>query len=349
MIHPWQQDDWNRLQRLRGQWPHALLLHGQAGIGKLRFAQHLAQGLLCEAPREGGEPCGACAACNWFVQGNHPDYRALFPEALASQLGAPAASADTDEKADTEDGKKTRTLSKEIKIEQVRALLDFCGVGAHRGGARVVLVYPAEALNAAAANALLKTLEEPPPGVVFLLVSARLDRLLPTIVSRCRQWPMSTPEPELAREWLARQGVADADALLAVAGGAPLAALALAADENRPLREFTLKQLAAGEQCDAFACAEALQKLPVPVVLGWLQRWLYDLLAERTAQRPRYFPAAARDLARCAARVDANAFARYMTTVARERAVENHPLNARLVFEALFLGYRELFVHSAPA
>lgn len=349
MILPWQQDDWNRLQSLRGQWPHALLLHGQAGIGKLRFAQHLAQGLLCEAPRANGEPCGACVACNWFVQGNHPDYRALVPEALASELGSLAATVDTDEKADGEDGKKTRTLSKEIKIEQVRALLDFCGIGAHRGGARVVLVYPAEALNAAAANALLKTLEEPPPGVVFLLVSARLDRLLPTIVSRCRQWPMPTPAPELAREWLTQQGVADADALLAVSGGAPLAALALAADENRPLREFTLKQLAAGAQCDAFACAEALQKLPVPVVLGWLQRWLYDLLAQRTARRPRYFPAAARDLAQCAERIDANAFARYMTAVARERAVENHPLNARLVFEALFLGYRELFVQSAPA
>lgn len=343
MIHPWQQDDWNRLQQLRGQWPHALLLHGQAGIGKLRFAQHLAQGLLCEAPLANGEPCGACAACNWFVQGNHPDYRAILPEALAGEFGALAATGEADEKADGEDGKKTRTLSKEIKIEQVRALLDFCGVGAHRGGARVVLVYPAEALNAAAANALLKTLEEPPAGVVFLLVSARLDRLLPTIVSRCRQWPMPTPSPALAREWLTRQGVADADALLAVAGGAPLAALALAADENRPLREFTLRQLAAGAQCDAFACAEALQKLPVPVVLGWLQRWLYDLLAQRTAQRPRYFPAAADDLARCADRIDANAFARYMKTVARERAVENHPLNARLVFEALLLGYRELF------
>ena len=349
MIHPWQLDDWNRLQSLRGQWPHALLLYGQAGIGKLRFAQHVAQGLLCEAPRANGEPCGACAACNWFVQGNHPDYRALFPEALASELGSSAPAAEQDEKADSEDGKKTRTLSKEIKIEQVRALLDFCGVGAHRGGARVVLVYPAEALNAAAANALLKTLEEPPAGVVFLLVSARLDRLLPTIVSRCRQWPMPTPAPELAREWLAQQGVADADALLAMAGGAPLAALALAADENRPLREFTLKQLAAGPQCDAFACAEALQKLPVPIVLGWLQRWLYDLLAERTAHRPRYFPAAARDLAHCAQRIDANAFARYMKTVARERAVENHPLNARLVFEALFLGYRELFAQSAHA
>ncbi len=343
MIYPWQLDDWNRLQRLRTQWPHALLLHGQAGIGKLHFAQHLAQGLLCEAPRETGEPCGACPACNWFIQGNHPDYRAVAPEALAAEVGVGGA-APPDEKSDADDGKKTRTPSKEIKIEQVRALLDFCGLGSHRGGERVVLVYPAEALNAAAANALLKTLEEPPAGVVFLLVSARIDRLLPTIVSRCRQWPMPTPPADVASRWLAGQGVQEAAALLAEAGGAPLSALALATDENRALRDFALKQLAAGPECDAFACGEALQKLPVPVVLGWLQRWLYDLLAERTARRPRYFPAAAGELERCASRVDANAFARYLRTVTRERAVENHPLNARLVYEALFIGYRDVFV-----
>ncbi|GLU35650.1 DNA polymerase III subunit delta' [Trinickia caryophylli] len=344
MIYPWQRDDWDRLQRLRAQWPHALLLHGQAGIGKLRFAQHLAQGLLCESALPNGEPCGTCAACTWFAQGNHPDYRAVVPEALAGELGSGGGAADGDDKAEADDGgKKSRTPSKEIKIEQVRGLLDFCGVGAHRGGARVVLIYPAEALNAAAANAILKTLEEPPAGVAFLLVSARMDRLLPTIVSRCRQWPMPTPAPETARAWLAGEGVTDPAALLAEAGGAPLGALALAADENRALRDFTLKQLAAGAACDAFACGEALQKLPVPVVLGWLQRWVYDLLAERTAQRPRYFPASARELARCAAKVDPNAFTRYLRTVTRERAVENHPLNARLVFEALFLGYRELF------
>jgi DNA polymerase III subunit delta' len=341
MIYPWQTDDWNRLQQLRAQWPHALLLYGQAGIGKLRFAQHLAQGLLCEAPAANGEPCGACAACNWFVQGNHPDYRSVLPEALAAEAGG--AAADADDKADADDGKKTRAPSKEIKIEQVRGLLDFCGVGSHRGGARVVVLYPAEALNVAAANALLKTLEEPPAGVVFLLVSARFDRLLPTIVSRCRQWPMATPPRAAAAHWLAEQGVADAGALLAEAGGAPLAALALGADEHRALRDWTLKQLAAGSGCDAFACGETLQKLPVPLVLGWLQRWLYDLLAERTAGAPRYFPAASAALARCAAQVDANAFARYMRTVTRQRAVENHPLNARLVFEELFIGYRDLF------
>jgi DNA polymerase III subunit delta' len=343
MIYPWQADDWNRLQQLRGHWPHALLLHGQGGIGKLRFAQHLAQGLLCEAQLANGEPCGACVACNWFTQGNHPDYRIVVPEALAAEAGLNSAADEKAEKADADEGKKTRAPSKEIKIEQVRGLLDFVGVGSHRGGARVVVLYPAEALNIAAANALLKTLEEPPAGVVFLMVSARIDRLLPTIISRCRQWPMSVPPPELAAQWLAAQGVADAPALLAEAGGAPLAALALASDENRALRDWTLKQLAAGAACDAFACGEALQKLPVPLVLGWLQRWMYDLLAERTAGAPRYFPQASAALTRCASQADASAFARFMRTVTRQRAVENHPLNARLVFEELFLGYRELF------
>lgn len=344
MIYPWQTGYWNRLQQLRGQWPHALLLHGQAGIGKLRFAQHLAQGFLCETPQPNGEPCGTCAACAWFAQGNHPDYRIVMPEALAGEAAGAAADDAGKPAAEADDGgKKSRAPSKEIKIEQVRALLDFCGVGSHRGGARVVVLYPAEALNVAAANALLKTLEEPPPGVVFLLVSARIDRLLPTIVSRCRQWPMTVPAPDVAAGWLAAQGVDDAAALLAEAGGAPLAALALASDENRPLRDFTLGQLAAGAACDPFACGEALQKLPVPLVLGWLQRWLYDLLAQRMAGGPRYFPRHAAALARCADALDANAFARFMKAVSRQRMVENHPLNARLVFEELFLGYRDLF------
>jgi DNA polymerase-3 subunit delta' len=265
------------------------------------------------------------------------------PEALAAEAGVGTAADDKAEKADADEGKKTRTPSKEIKIEQIRGLLDFVGLGSHRGGARVVVLYPAEALNIAAANALLKTLEEPPAGVVFLMVSARIDRLLPTIISRCRQWPLSVPAPDVATKWLAAQGVAEAPALLAEAGGAPLAALALASDENRTLRDWTLKQLAAGPDCDAFACGEALQKLPVPLVLGWLQRWMYDLLAQRTAGAPRYFPQASVALTRCASQADASAFARFIRTVTRQRAVENHPLNARLVFEELFIGYRELF------
>ena len=154
MIYPWQTDDWAHLDQLRASWPHALLLHGRAGIGKLQFAQHLAQSLLCETPTDTREPCGKCVACLWFSQGNHPDYRAVLPEALAGEL----VSEDKADKADAEDGKKTKVLSKEIKIDQVLGLMNFFSLGSHRGGLRVVLLYPAESINVFAANSLLKTL-----------------------------------------------------------------------------------------------------------------------------------------------------------------------------------------------
>jgi DNA polymerase-3 subunit delta' len=345
MIYPWQHDDWARIQALSGHWPHALLLHGQAGTGKAEFARYLAQGLLCEARRDNGEPCGHCVACTWFAQGNHPDYRMVVPESLAAEW-APGSVDDnpTEPAADSEGGKKTKTLSREIKIEQVRALLGFCGVGSHRGGARVVVLYPAEALNTAAANALLKTLEEPPAGIVFLLVSARLDRLLPTIISRCRQWPLAAPQPQAALAWLQQQGVADGAGMLAEAGGAPLGALALSRDPNQGLRRQTLEQFAAGAACDAFACGEALQKAPIALVLGWLQRWLFDLMATQSAGRSRYYPGSAAALARCAAQADAQRLARFVRVVNSQRAVENHPLNARLVIEELMLGYRDIFI-----
>jgi DNA polymerase III subunit delta' len=350
MIYPWQVDDWSRVQALKPNWPHALLFHGLAGTGKVDFARHLAKGLLCESPLEDGQPCGHCVACTWFSQGNHPDFRVVCPESMAADNpGAAAAAGDAGgDASDDKDGKKTKTLSKEIKIEQVRSLLDFCSLASHRGGVRVVLLYPAEALNVAAANALLKTLEEPASSVRFLLVTQRLDRLLPTVISRCRQWALTTPEPAVANAWLSAQGIEGGEKAaaqaLAEAGGAPLLALEIARDpEHAALRRFTLQQLAAGPGCDAFACGETLQKTAVPLVLGWLQRWLYDVMAQQSAGRARYFPDAGKAIERCAAAVDPVALAAYWRTVVSQRAVENHPLNSRLVFESLFAGYRALF------
>ncbi|RKP44235.1 DNA polymerase III subunit delta' [Pararobbsia silviterrae] len=364
MIYPWQSDDWNRVQALRANWPHALLFHGLAGTGKVDFARHLANGLLCEAPLTDGQPCGHCAACAWLAQGNHPDFRVVCPEALAAENpGAPGSGGSGEGASDAgdaggaggdKDGKKTKTLSKEIKIEQIRSLLDFCSLGSHRGGLRVVLLHPAEALNVAAANALLKTLEEPAPGVCFLLVTQRIDRLLPTVISRCRQWPLTTPDAPSASAWLADQiaqaGTGGADAAksaaqaLAEAGGAPLLALSILRDpEHAALRRFTLTQLAAGVGCDAFACGETLQKAPVPLVLGWIQRWLYDVIALQGAGRARYFPDAGKALERCAGAVDPVALAAFWRTVVSQRAIEQHPLNTRLVFESLFAHYRALF------
>lgn len=338
MLYPWQTEDWQRLGTLRGRLPHALLLHGQQGIGKRDLALHFAQGLLCETPQADGQPCGRCAACHWFSQGNHPDFTVVRPEAMEG--GEPA---------EAEEGGKKKAPSKIIRMEQVRALIDAVGVGTHRAGLRVVVVYPLDALQTEGANALLKTLEEPPPSTVFLLVTDRLDRVLPTILSRCRQFSVQRPAPAAALAWLRGQGVADAEAQLALAGGSPLTALHAAEAEEQPLQRWLVGQLAAGPAFDALAAAEQLQKLPVPSVLGILQRWTYDLLAlclgagQTPAAAARYFPKEQAALARCAGATDAHRLQAFAARLVGHRRSENHPLAARLVMEAVFLEYRQLF------
>jgi DNA polymerase-3 subunit delta' len=207
-IYPWQESSWQQLQLLRQRMPHAILFHGAAGIGKSDFIERFAQGLLCEAVLPDGHACGACASCGWFSQQNHPDYRRVRPEALEDE---PAAEGEEGE-GEAKKAKSTKAPSKEIKIEQIRNLSDFMNISTHRQGLRVVVLYPAEALNMPASNALLKTLEEPPPGTVFLLASNSLDRLLPTKVcptptagcaSRAaRRWPpWPRPKPATATIW----------------------------------------------------------------------------------------------------------------------------------------------------
>ncbi|CAG9171524.1 DNA polymerase III subunit delta' [Cupriavidus respiraculi] len=336
MLYPWQTHDWQRLQTLRERLPHALLIHGQQGIGKRDLAMHFAQGLLCDTPLPDGQPCGTCSACHWFGQGNHPDFNVVRPEAMEG-----AADGEADE------GGKKKAPSKVIRMEQVRGLIDAVGVGTHRAGHRVVVVYPLDALQTEGANALLKTLEEPPPATVFLLVTDRLDRVLPTILSRCRQFSVQRPGPAEALDWLRGQGVADAEGQLAQAGGSPLTALVAAEAEEQPMQRWLVSQLGSGPAFDALAAAEQLQKLPVPSVLGIVQRWTYDLLASQASadagRPPRYFPREAAALARCAGATDVHRVQGFAQRLVQHRRSEAHPLAPRLVMEAVFLEYRQLF------
>ena len=218
MISILQSDTWFRLVAKLGRLPHAMLLHGAPGVGKLALAERFAQLLVCEKRGQGTSPCGACEGCRWFLAGNHPDARFLEPEALARH----SAVAEEGEEDSPREKKKPST---EIRIEQVRALAGFVNVVSHRGGRRVAIIHPAEDMNTAAANALLKNLEEPPPNAMFILVSHRPARLLPTIRSRCVPVPVPLPEPQAAAKWLAGQGVKTPERWLAFAGGAPLRAL----------------------------------------------------------------------------------------------------------------------------
>jgi DNA polymerase-3 subunit delta' len=195
---PWQRAAALSVLAQRSSWPHALLLHGPRGIGKHALALNLAQALLCEAPQTDGLACGTCPGCRYAAAGQHPDLMRLELVVI-----------------DPDEG--TLETVETIGIDRVRALTDFAQLTSHRQRAKVAVIAPAERMNAAAANALLKTLEEPPPATYVILVSDQPGRLAPTILSRCRKLAAPLPTPAEARDWLAEQGVALPDLALAQA------------------------------------------------------------------------------------------------------------------------------------
>ncbi len=335
--------------------PHALLLHGQAGLGKRLLGQALARGLLCESSDPalravGG--CGRCDACGWFGQRSHPDFRTVTSEALAAAEGLKStddADPDTDD-APTGATRAKRAPSKEIKVDQIRALHAFLSVATHRSRSRVVLLDPLDAVNDIAANALLKMLEEPPPATVFILIGEKLGRVPATIVSRCRKVFVATPPAPLAVEWLTARGASDAKDLLALAGGAPLAALALADDaESMRCHRALVAFLAEPSTEAALVTAEGFGKgAPAPIV-RWMQQWVADCISTHLAGSIRYHPTQSHAIERLAraARIDD-----LMDLMQRLNAVRwsiDHPLNTRLLLESLLCAYCDAVTPVATA
>jgi DNA polymerase-3 subunit delta' len=345
LIYPWQQQAWLQLQQLRERLPHAILFHGAQGIGKLAFVEKFAQSLLCEAPVSNGHACGTCAACGWFLQYGHPDYRRVRPEVL-DEGDADESTTTEEEPATKKSGASARSPSKDIRIEQVRSLATFMNVSTHRSGLRVIMLYPAEALNSASANALLKTLEEPPPSTIFLLISHRPERLLPTILSRCRKFAMGMPSATDALDWLKTQGVKDTERWLAEQGGAPLAALEAAQSGSAEGHDDLLTQFARPDMATALSVAERLQKIPLSSLVAWQQRWLYDLLLVKLCAKVRYYPRHQKVLTALAANVPAERLQQALRNAGERRAVADHPLSARLFIEDMLLEYTQIFSHT---
>jgi DNA polymerase-3 subunit delta' len=322
MISSLQTATWTRLVDQLGRLPHALLLHGAPGVGKLALAERFAQLLLCEDRKQGTQPCGVCSGCRWFLGGNHLDVRYLEPETLARNQ--PAAEEGEEEKA--KEGKP----SNQIKIDQTRALGDFVHVVSHRGGQRVAIIHPAEDMNTATANSLLKILEEPPASAFFLLVSHRPARLLPTIRSRCVPVPVPLPDPKAAAAWLAGQGVRAPERWLAFAGGAPLRALDYATGERGEAIERVLRALAAGSRA---ALGDVKDRDELEPLAEVLQKMALDRAFASLSGRGKYGSGAVSG--------DARAWLAYARAMGRNRLLTRHPLNPKLFAAEMVAGVPE--------
>ena len=342
MKYSWQNNDWERFRGQLGRLPHGILFHGMPDIGKRDFASAVAQSLLCENRAADGSACGQCQACGWFVEGNHPDYREILPEALQ-----PEPSSDTDQ-GGTASAAKTKTPSREIKIDQIRQLDGFFAVGTHRGGSRVALIYPAEVMTVAASNALLKTLEEPGPETVFLLVTSHLDQLLPTIRSRTTQFGLTRPTTEQSIGWLKEQGVKDAERRLARAGGTPLGALRESTEETAADEHEALVAALAGGRFDPVSLAEKCDKAGNEKLALWLQRWVADLLlVGQQGGAPRYHPERRAELDTQARSASAVMLHGLYRRLADARRVAAHPLNPRLFAEELLMDIARILAQTS--
>ena len=255
---PWLVSTFADLQqrRAKGRLAHALMFIGPAGIGKHQLAERFAQSLLCAQPHADGQPCGQCHACSLYAAGTHPDLFRLSPE---------------------ED-------SKNIRIDQIRALIERISLSSHYGRHKVVILNPADAMNIAAANALLKTLEEPPADTILLLITDRPSFLPATIRSRCQTLRLALPARDEAQAWLATQlgNPEEAAVLLALAGGAPLAAQDLAEEQLARRQEMLngWQQLASGK-VDPVKLAADWVKPGLRLPITWIYGWVADMIRLR--------------------------------------------------------------------
>lgn len=309
---PWHAAQWQRIAAARraARMPHALLLAGPQGLGKAAFARRLSAALVCTQPLESNDACGVCTACRQARAGSHPDQHWVAPE---------------------EPGKM-------IRVDAIRDLTTKSVLAAQQGGYRVFVIDPAEQMNRAAANALLKTLEEPASRSILILVSSHPDRLPATIRSRCQLVKFAIPGGDAVHDWLSGQAAGAAwDELLAISGGAPLRALQaleegwIDAGQRMGAELDALK----GRRTNPLQIVEEWEKRPLRLVLDSLKRCVTDLvrLASGLGAAALYHPARCADLQSLAQGIDLQQLYRFNDELLQLDRDASNNLNVQMMFE----------------
>ena len=262
--YPWQTENWNKLQQANqaGRMTHAVLFTGPVGIGLEHFSKCLAAGLLCENSAGEAYACGDCRSCHLIKGESHPDLFIIEPE---------------------EPGKQ-------IKVDEIRKLIDSIHLKSQYGGYKIAVISPADAMNRSSANSLLKTLEEPPEHSLLILLSHRPNLLPITIRSRCQQISFNPAYDETTVRWVNEnlQPGEDAEDLLKMTGGAPLAIEDMLESNVLEYQQNILDDLFAlkGMQEDPIKVAEKWKTYETSRVLLWLTQLLADMVRIKSLAQP---------------------------------------------------------------
>ncbi len=339
-LYPWFEDFYQEFV-INGV-PNSLLIYGEKDIGKLNFALYLANYLICEN-KTNHKPCLKCQACRWYSMANHPDFFSILPEDSYHLLPF-AVNPDAVVSTSSEDKKQ----SKYIRIDQVRDILSVNELSSYRGGMRVILIYPVESMRVEAANCLLKSLEEPAENVFYILVTHRLESILPTIRSRCRLLALPKPSQELSIPWLSEQAQlsnksqSEIEALFLEMGRSPLKVLN-AIDGNSFNSTLMLNELCSSSSLDHTKFIDLLSHAELSDLLTCLQKWCIDLYMVYSGVSPRYFPDKKLILKDKVNKLDILELNRFLKLLIQELKLTTHPLFPKVQLEAVLSKYAQLF------
>lgn len=333
MKFEWHSALWNTRFRTGGL-PQSILFTAMRGTGESAFAERVAVSRLCAQPTANGDACGVCDDCRWFAAGTHPDFRRLDPECAQD---VQSSGVDEESASGERDKKRARI---QISVDEVREAADFLRLVAHRGRARVVLIHPAHTMHIAAANALLKILEEPPPGALFLLVTSQPARLPATIRSRCITIALPKPTASQAAAWLHAAGLPDTELALAQVGGAPAAAASLG-ERYWAVREGLMPFLT-GRDPSWLDAAARIGDTDLAHLVHLLQTWCWDLMSTRFHGSVRYHQDRSVELTRTAPTTDSTELADFARKLTGAKRLVGHPLNPKLFAEDLLMSYSHL-------
>jgi DNA polymerase-3 subunit delta' len=322
MYYPWQQTQWRQLWRAKKEQrlPHALLFSGIAGTGKAEFAAHFARALLCQAVDENGMYCNICHMCRLTESGAHADFLWVQPEKESSA----------------------------IKIDQIREVSEFIHQTGLQSHYRIVVIHPANQMNANAANALLKTLEEPPASALLILISHQLSQLPPTVVSRCQHILFPQPNQKDALQWLEKQDglqSVNKELVLNLANGAPLAAKRLVSEGLLGIREtlFQLLYSLSQKESDPIQSAISLHTEDTLMLMDFMLSWVMDLMRLQVGAESiinHDYHAQLSDLSK---RTELQRNVKLMENLIalRKQISEGFNLNKQLTWEAVFIRWAE--------